>query len=226
MSELTKLEKQIAQLSKRAEALRNAEKKRAIAPMKAQIARLGIEPAELFPALKGIEIPAGKRSAAKPTTKAAAKSPRQPKYRDPKTGATWTGHGRAPKWFADAKKRLKGNVESLLVMNSTTAPAPEAKAVAKRVTKTPSAKTKASAKGTASAAAPGKSVAKKSQAPGKAKTSAAEAKPRAAARKPAAPKVSAKKPTKAAAKVTTAVATEATVAQPSLPATSSAPAAV
>lgn len=29
------------------------------------------------------------------------------KYRDPKTGATWTGHGRAPAWIADAKDRSK-----------------------------------------------------------------------------------------------------------------------
>ncbi|MEN8503595.1 MULTISPECIES: H-NS family nucleoid-associated regulatory protein [Paraburkholderia] len=27
------------------------------------------------------------------------------KYRDPKTGATWTGHGRAPAWIANAKNR-------------------------------------------------------------------------------------------------------------------------
>jgi DNA-binding protein H-NS len=27
------------------------------------------------------------------------------KYRDPKTGATWTGHGRAPNWIASAKNR-------------------------------------------------------------------------------------------------------------------------
>jgi DNA-binding protein H-NS len=30
-----------------------------------------------------------------------------PKYRHPKTGATWTGHGRAPAWIADAKDRSK-----------------------------------------------------------------------------------------------------------------------
>jgi DNA-binding protein H-NS len=46
-----------------------------------------------------------------PTVKAkAAKSlnggtPR--KYQHPKTGATWTGHGRAPAWIADAKDRAK-----------------------------------------------------------------------------------------------------------------------
>lgn len=28
-------------------------------------------------------------------------------YRDPKTGATWTGHGRAPAWIANAKDRTK-----------------------------------------------------------------------------------------------------------------------
>ena len=36
------------------------------------------------------------------------------KYRDPKTGATWTGHGRAPKWIASAKNR-----ERFLVDGST-----------------------------------------------------------------------------------------------------------
>jgi DNA-binding protein H-NS len=30
-----------------------------------------------------------------------------PKYQHPKTGATWTGHGRAPAWIAEAKDRAK-----------------------------------------------------------------------------------------------------------------------
>ena len=30
-----------------------------------------------------------------------------PKYRNPKTGTTWTGHGRAPAWIADVKDRSK-----------------------------------------------------------------------------------------------------------------------
>jgi DNA-binding protein H-NS len=29
------------------------------------------------------------------------------KYADPKTGATWTGHGRAPAWIANAKDRSR-----------------------------------------------------------------------------------------------------------------------
>jgi len=40
------------------------------------------------------------KTAAKPATSIA-------KYRDPKSGATWSGHGRAPQWIAAAKDRDK-----------------------------------------------------------------------------------------------------------------------
>jgi DNA-binding protein H-NS len=43
----------------------------------------------------------------KPGIKSAAKAASAAKYRDPKTGATWTGHGRAPAWIANAKDRTK-----------------------------------------------------------------------------------------------------------------------
>jgi DNA-binding protein H-NS len=32
-------------------------------------------------------------------------APVEAKYRDPKTGATWSGRGRAPAWIKDAKNR-------------------------------------------------------------------------------------------------------------------------
>jgi DNA-binding protein H-NS len=35
----------------------------------------------------------------------AAKGKLPPKYRDPKTGATWSGHARPPAWIKDAKDR-------------------------------------------------------------------------------------------------------------------------
>lgn len=41
------------------------------------------------------------------------------KYRDPKSGATWSGHGRAPKWIATAKNR-----DIFLVDESTAAVKP------------------------------------------------------------------------------------------------------
>jgi DNA-binding protein H-NS len=43
---------------------------------------------------------------------AAKKAVPMAKYRDPKTGATWTGHGRAPAWIANAKDRSKYLVAS------------------------------------------------------------------------------------------------------------------
>ncbi|MFL9959356.1 H-NS family nucleoid-associated regulatory protein [Paraburkholderia nemoris] len=51
---------------------------------------------------------AGKRRAAKAVVKTTSKgSIAAVKYRDPKSGATWTGHGRAPGWIAAAKNRDK-----------------------------------------------------------------------------------------------------------------------
>ena len=58
---------------------RAAELPAVIAAVKAEIELWGITPNDLF----------GK-----------AKRPVAPKYRDPATGATWSGRGRAPRWIA------------------------------------------------------------------------------------------------------------------------------
>ncbi|REG60851.1 DNA-binding protein H-NS [Paraburkholderia sp. BL6669N2] len=50
----------------------------------------------------------GKKRGPKPGAKASPKARSSvPRYRDPKSGATWTGHGRAPSWIAAAKNRDK-----------------------------------------------------------------------------------------------------------------------
>ena len=63
-----------------------------------------------------IESFVGKKRGRKPSALAAtgaAKTPRtgvhhvEPKYADPKTGATWSGRGRAPAWISGAKDRSK-----------------------------------------------------------------------------------------------------------------------
>jgi DNA-binding protein H-NS len=51
----------------------------------------------------------------------------QVKYRDPKSGATWSGHGRAPEWIANVKDRSKFLVGSSA---SSAAPVPTTKAKA------------------------------------------------------------------------------------------------
>lgn len=55
-----------------------------------------------------IEAHVGKRRGRKPGAVAATKKGASvAKYRDPKSGATWTGHGRAPAWIANARDRSR-----------------------------------------------------------------------------------------------------------------------
>ncbi len=53
----------------------------------------------------------GSASQVKAKAASSLKSGTPPKYRHPKTGAIWTGHGRAPSWIADAKDRSKFLIE-------------------------------------------------------------------------------------------------------------------
>ncbi|SIO71986.1 DNA-binding protein H-NS [Burkholderia sp. GAS332] len=72
----------------------------------------------------------GKQRAMKAVAKTMSKgSAAAVKYRDPKSGATWTGHGRAPRWIAAAKNRDKFLVDG---NTATTKPAPVSKAKAAR----------------------------------------------------------------------------------------------
>ncbi len=51
----------------------------------------------------------GKRRRGRPAGSGAvkaAKEPLPPKYRDPKTGATWSGRGRAPAWLGKNPNRF------------------------------------------------------------------------------------------------------------------------
>lgn len=53
---------------------------------------------------------AATEAAAKPkkrTREAPFKGPQPPKYREPKSGVTWSGFGRAPAWITEAKDREK-----------------------------------------------------------------------------------------------------------------------
>jgi DNA-binding protein H-NS len=51
---------------------------------------------------------AGRVAYKKSATSAAATKGKMPaKYRDPKTGATWSGHARPPQWIKDVKDRTK-----------------------------------------------------------------------------------------------------------------------
>jgi DNA-binding protein H-NS len=65
----------------------------AIAKVKTLVAEFGLTPEDIF----------GKGNRTAKST-GASKNPVAPKYRDPLTGQTWTGRGKAPKWI-DGKDR-------------------------------------------------------------------------------------------------------------------------
>ena len=71
---------------------RQHEISQAVSQVRALVAEYGLTAQDVFPV--------GKTRAASVGAKVAAK------YRDPATGKTWTGRGKAPKWI-DGKERTK-----------------------------------------------------------------------------------------------------------------------
>lgn len=91
MATYKQLTAQLEKLQKEMEQAREQEITKAIADIKQQIADYGITAEELGFASK---------------THAPRKAALPPKYRNPKTGETWSGRGRAPGWLA-GKNREK-----------------------------------------------------------------------------------------------------------------------
>jgi DNA-binding protein H-NS len=87
--------------------------------------------------------------------KAVSAGKTAPKYRDHKTGATWTGHGRAPAWIAAVKDRTQFLVEGASELKST---AKTAVSRVKSVTKAASKSAKNAGKGQPKGAQPPKYI--------------------------------------------------------------------
>lgn len=93
------LDKQAADLERQLNDARRAERSGVIAQIKALMHEHGLTLSDL-----GGAGAVGKRGGASTGAKVA------PKYRDPATGATWSGRGLKPKWVAaaiDAGKKLE-----------------------------------------------------------------------------------------------------------------------
>lgn len=99
MSKLNDIESQIAKLQREAAALRQQELDIAISKVKELVEKHGLT-AEMI----GL---AGKRGGAGIKKAAAPASVSIPKYRDPKSGKTWTGKGKPPLWIAKARDRTR-----------------------------------------------------------------------------------------------------------------------
>lgn len=86
------MEKQIAELVKKVSETRASEHKRAIQEILASMVKHNVTLEELQAA----------STKTKRSSTAGIKIP--PKYRNPATGETWTGRGRAPVWMKDRDK--------------------------------------------------------------------------------------------------------------------------
>ncbi len=92
MATYKELKAQMDALAEKTEAARLAEFQAVIDDIRTKVTEYGITEKDIF---------GGRRGRA---TKQVA-TPIEAKYRDPKTGATWSGRGRAPAWIKDTKNR-------------------------------------------------------------------------------------------------------------------------
>ncbi|WP_062605996.1 H-NS family nucleoid-associated regulatory protein [Caballeronia calidae] len=101
MATLKGLRDKIAKLQAQAEAIAKKESSAVVVKIRDLMQKHGLTPDDIAAHFR--KSTAGRKSSA------ASKSPTSgvAKYVDPKTGATWTGHGRAPAWIANAKNRDK-----------------------------------------------------------------------------------------------------------------------
>lgn len=117
MATLLSLQSQIAKLQAQADALRESEKAGVISRI-----RDAIDAYQISAEMLGFG--ASRRGAAGvKTKKAAAPTFGVPRFRDPKTGKTWTGRGKPPAWIAGVKDR-----DAFLIRDSDSAATPAGKA--------------------------------------------------------------------------------------------------
>jgi DNA-binding protein H-NS len=98
MKTYSSIKAEISKLEKQAEAIRKSELAKIIAGIKAAVATYGLTAADL-----GLNGDGAKRRAKANAKKATSVG--VAKYRDPKTGKTWTGRGKPPTWIAGVKNR-------------------------------------------------------------------------------------------------------------------------
>ena len=121
---LTSIRKQIAALEKRAADLLKAKNGKVIAQIKALIDKHSLTAEDLgFGAGRAGESSRGAKRGA--TAKKSSKSIMTagvPRYRDPKSGKTWTGRGKPPAWIAGAKDRSRFLIDDAAPSSAKTPP--------------------------------------------------------------------------------------------------------
>lgn len=93
---------EIQRLQRMAEKRRRKEVGAVIADIRHKMAEYGVTLEELAKAIRKRAGAPGGRKAKTPKAKKQRRVPA--KFRDPQTGATWSGRGLAPKWLAEKEK--------------------------------------------------------------------------------------------------------------------------
>ena len=101
MATLNALKRKIAALEAQVERVTKAEIGVAIAKIRRLMGEYGVTVEHLMDGARHSRSPASKKSVEPKTSKGTKPA----KYRDPKSGATWSGLGRIPAWIAKAKSR-------------------------------------------------------------------------------------------------------------------------
>jgi len=107
MATLESIQSKISKLQLQADAIAKKQSEQVIAAIHSLMAEHGLTVDDL-----GSSPVAKKRGGKVATTAPVSKSAGVAKYKDPKTGATWSGHGRAPGWIASARSRDRFLVDS------------------------------------------------------------------------------------------------------------------
>jgi DNA-binding protein H-NS len=131
MATLAQLEGQIQKLQRRADVLRQRKSAEVVASIRALMQEYGLTVADLGKHGSGKKRgrPAGSKNGANSAKLAEAKSKLPPKYRDPVSGLTWSGHARPPAWIKDAPDR------NAFLIDAANGKAVSAKKVAKGVSR-------------------------------------------------------------------------------------------
>ncbi|MCW3503602.1 H-NS histone family protein [Burkholderia cenocepacia] len=91
MATYQELKAKAEDLLRQAEAAREAELETVLAEVRARVAEYGLTAEQIFGRKRRVQ---GRRSGGAV----------EPKYRDPKTGATWSGRGREPSWIKGKRR--------------------------------------------------------------------------------------------------------------------------
>ncbi|SAK44198.1 histone family protein nucleoid-structuring protein H-NS [Caballeronia arationis] len=144
MATLDQLYQRIARLQKQAETIVAKKAQSVLDDIRAMMERHGLTTADIEAHGKPGKVTrkaASKKAGVAAKAKVQGKLP--PKYMNPKTGETWSGHARPPAWIKDVKDRTKFLIDGAAAQAAPAARKPAAKKAAAKKTQAASRKTAA-----------------------------------------------------------------------------------